>query len=191
MRFRAGPLWRGPARLFAEHRCVMLSRLYDNFLSLLGLSGGVAFGAMALMVGADVVLRNLGLPSMPWLLEVVEYALFIVTFLVAPAVLHQGAHVRVDVLVANLPAGAARIMNMLADLVGLFSTAALCWYGWRVTEAAYVREELIFKELVIPEWWLLMFVPLGSALLAVEFARRLAMPASVPDDQSAGLKDGL
>jgi len=169
----------------------MFFRCYDRLLSLLGLCGGIAFGLMAVMVGADVLLRNLGVPSMPWLLEVVEYALFIVTFMVAPAVLHQGAHVRVDILVVNLPSGAARIVNAIADLIGLGATAALCWYGWRVTEAAYTREELIFKELVIPEWWLLMFVPLGSALLVVEFARRLASPSEQSGAGADALTDGL
>ena len=170
----------------------MLTRIYDRFLASLGLLGGIAFGLMAFMVGADVLLRNLGLPSMPWLLEVVEYALFIVTFMVAPVVLHHGAHVRVDVVVSNLPENAARVVNFAADLIGLLATATLCWYGWRVTEAAFVRGELVFKELVIPEWWLLMFVPLGSALLVVEFTRRLVASGKGADGgETAALQDGL
>lgn len=169
----------------------MFIRVYDRLLALLGLCGGVAFGLMAVMVTVDVLLRNLGVPSMPWLLEVVEYALFVVTFMVAPAVLHQGAHVRVDVVVLSLPASAARVVNMVADLVGLGATALLCWYGWRVTQAAFARGELVFKELVIPEWWLLMFVPLGSALLAVEFARRLVAPDVSEVGPGSVLRDGL
>ena len=168
----------------------MLMRLYDRFLALLGLCGGVAIGLMAVMVSLDVLLRNLGVPSMPWLLEVVEYALFIVTFMVAPWVLNKGAHVRVDVLVANLPGSAARFMNFFANLIGLTATAVLCWHGWRVTEAAFMRGELIFKELVVPEWWLLMFVPLGSLLLVIEFGRRLAS-ATAQADQGDVLQDGL
>lgn len=168
----------------------MLLRLYDRFLALLGLCGGIAIGLMAVTVSADVLLRNLGVPSMPWLLEVVEYALFIVTFMVAPWVLNKGAHVRVDVLVVNLPEGAARLMNFFADLIGLVATAVLCWYGWRVTEAAFMRGELIFKELVVPEWWLLMFIPLGSLLLVIEFARRLASASARPD-QGGALQDGF
>ena len=78
-------------------------RAYAFSLTALGTLGGIVFAAMAVMISLDVVLRNLGISSFPWLLEIVEYALFIVTVMVAPWVLHKGSHVRVDVLVGALP----------------------------------------------------------------------------------------
>jgi len=33
------------------------------------------------------------------------------------------------------------------------------------------RGSMVFKAIVFPEWWVLALVPLGMALLAIEFAR--------------------
>lgn len=169
-----------------------LVAVYDRVLKGLGVFGGLVFGAMAVLVSLDVVLRNLGLVSFPWLLEVSEYALYVTTFLVAPWVLHLGAHVRVDVLFNFLGPTSARMVSFLADLIGLGASAVLGWYGARIAWAAYVRNEFVFKQLVIPEWWLLIVIPVSCTLLTVEFARRLlrgSAPGPKPADRAPS--DGL
>ena len=36
-----------------------------------------------------------------------------------------------------------------------------------------MRGEVLFKELVIPEWWLLIVLPVSSLLMLIEFGRRI------------------
>jgi len=126
------------------------------------------------MITLDVILRNLGLTNFPWLLEVSEYVLFIVTFGAAPWVLHSGSHVRVDLLVTTLPKRAGLGVELLADLLGFTASAILGWHGLRVALDTFSRGDLLYKELVIPEWPLLAVIPASAALLAIEFARRIA-----------------
>ncbi|NMM43041.1 TRAP transporter small permease [Rhodospirillaceae bacterium KN72] len=147
---------------------------YDGFLLCLGYLGGICLGLIAVMVSLDVILRNIGTASFPWLLESVEYALFAVSFLLAPWVLNQGSHVRVDVLVTKLPGKWAHRLDILADTLGFAVCALFTWYGSRVAVKAFERGELIFKELIFPEWWLMAILPVAGILLTVEFARRLA-----------------
>ena len=146
---------------------------YDRFLALCGLMAGLGFAVLALMISVDIVLRNLGILNFPWLLEVSEYVVYIATFLAAPWVLHQSAHVRVDVLLNLVPRGVAIAMEIVADLIGLATSLVFAYYSFRATSASFGSDHLIFKELVILEWPLLAAMPLSGLLLAIEFVRRL------------------
>jgi TRAP-type C4-dicarboxylate transport system permease small subunit len=156
--------------------------VYDRALKGLGVLGGLVFGLMAIMISLDVLLRNMGIVSFPWLLELSEYALYMTTFLVAPWVLRLGSHVRVDILFSFLGPGSTRIVNMVADVLGLAASAALGWYASRITWDAYVLGEVVFKELVVPEWWLLIVIPVSCIFLLIEFLCRLVRG---PDARSA------
>ncbi len=150
-----------------------LERGYERFLELCGTGAGAAIAALALLVSADVVMRNLGLGNFPWLLDLAEYVLYASTFLAAPWVLHRGAHVRVDLLLNALPRRAAVVMETAIDAVGLAVSLVFVYYGAAVTLDSHRLDALVVKELVVPEWRLLVLIPLCASLLAIEFARRL------------------
>lgn len=170
----------------------MVSRAYAGLLKGCGLLAGVAFGVVAALVTLNVLLRNLGVTNFPWLLEVSEYVLYIGTFLAAPWVLRLGAHVRVDLLPGLLPAAGARLVNTVANLLGLACCVVLARHGWNVTWDAFSRGDVMFKEIVIPEWPLLAIIPLSAALLTIEFARRVfGSDTSSHLDGDAGPSDGL
>lgn len=167
---------RSGSRLLAAH---------VRLLETCGLAAGVIIALLALLIALDVTLRALGIVNFPWLIEVAEYALFVSTFLAAPWVLHLGGHVRVDVLVAALPPAAARLADLVANLCGLAVSGVLFWYGGAATLASFGRGSRIANELVLPEWWLLLVIPLSAALLVAGFARRIAS-GSDPGGPAAG-----
>jgi len=143
------------------------------------LEGGAAIaalilGAMALAVTVDVLARNVGLGTLPWVLEVSEYCLPLATFLVAPWLLHRNEHVRLDMLLRALPRPQARALDVSANLIGLAISAVFVVYGVRATLDSARQGSMVYKSVVFPEWWL--FVPVAACfgLLAVEFVRRLA-----------------
>ncbi len=170
-----------------------LSRAYAVLLDGFGLLAGIAFAAVAVLVTVNVILRNLGITNFPWLLEVSEYVLYGGTFLAAPWVLRLGAHVRVDLLPGLLPERPARVVNAAADTCGLVFSLVLARHGLNVTYDAFMRGDMMFKEIVIPEWPLLAVIPLCAAMLAIEFARRLFAGAATDDrrDDSPAPSDGL
>lgn len=158
-----------------------LTAAYERLLMGLGAIAGLMVSTMAVLITADVVLRNIGIANMPWLLEVSEYALYISTFIAAPWVLSLGSHVRVDLVAVSVPAGVARAMELVADLLGLAISATMGWYGFRVVADSFTRGDMLYKELVIAEWWLMAFIPAGAALLAIEFLRRIRRVWRSPD----------
>jgi len=149
------------------------SRWYRGLMAACGAASAVLFGAMALLVCADVLMRNTGLGTLPWAVEGTEYMLMVATFLGAPWLLHQNGHIRIDMLVKSLPAAAARWLDAVTDFLGLAICAVLAWQAVRVAQDAAEQGGLVFKVLVFPEWWLNLPMLAACVLLAVEFARRL------------------
>jgi len=156
----------------------VISKAHAALVGMLGFSAGLALACLAVLITIDVTIRNLGVGNFPWLLEVSEYVLFAATFLAAPWVLRENAHVRVDLLLTALPRAASRLLAGLADALGLAISAVLTWYALRVTADALERGDLIFKELVVPEWPFFLVVVVSGALLIAEFSLRLAKPAT-------------
>jgi len=143
--------------------------LYDRVLQGLAACAAVLLGASALAITLDVVGRNVGLGTLPWILEVSEYVLPLATFLVAPWLLRRNEHVRLDVLLRAWP-----WLHHLTNVIGLAVCAVLVLYGVRTILNSAQQGAMVFKSVVFPEWWLYAPVPLCFTLLSVEFVRRLA-----------------
>jgi len=166
-------------------------RAYSALLDACGFAAGAAITVMAVLVTLNVILRGTGVGNLPWLLEVSEYVLYTATFMAAPWVLRLGAHVRVDLLLAVTPGAAGRVINYVADGAGLVFSLVLARHGFNVASEAFARGDVLFKELVVPEWPLLAVIPASGALLAIEFARRLARPSSEAATTADQPTDGL
>ena len=146
-----------------------MGHLYGAALKGLAAAAALLLGATALAITLDVLARNVGLGTVPWILEVSEYVLPLATFLVAPWLLYRNEHVRLDVLLPAFP-----YLNKVADLSGLAISAILVVYGVRTIVNSAQQGAMVLKSVVFPEWWLYAPVPVCFALLSIEFARRLA-----------------
>lgn len=153
---------------------------YAWLLTCCGFAAGATLFLLALLITLDVLLRNLGLFSSGALLEITEYALFATTFIAAPWVLWLGSHVRVDLMLTQVPPPVARLMEIAADSVGLACSALLGWHGLGVTLETFQRGTLIVKQLVVPEWMLMLFIPVSCLLLVIEFLRRIVVAWRTP-----------
>src|SRR5215813_7647250 len=158
----------------------VLSRCYGAVLDvLMGVAALLVLG-MTLMIGGDVILRNIGRGGLPWSNEVSEYILYLVTLLSAPWLLRRGQHIRVDILLRALPKRLAYGFEWLADLGGFACALYFVVYGWRVAQASYAAGAITLKTLVLPEWWMLAVLPLAFLLVAIEFLFRMHRLAGSP-----------
>lgn len=154
-----------------------ISRAYGRFLAALALGGCAVLFAMMLVIVADVMLRNIAVPGLPrglaWSNEVSELMLYLTTMLVAPWLLRQGQHIRVDILLQAIPARLAWALEWLGDIIGFACCVFIAWYGARAAWASYVDGSLSIKTLVTPEWWSLAPLPVVFVLLAIEMLFRM------------------
>ncbi|WBY02676.1 TRAP transporter small permease subunit [Ramlibacter tataouinensis] len=164
-----------------------LARAWQGLLAGLALAGCAVMFAMMLVIVADVALRNIPLPGLPrglaWSNEVSELMLFLTTMLVAPWLLRQGQHIRVDIVLQALPSRLAWQLEWVGDTIGLAACLFMAWYGTRAAWASWSDGALMIKTLVTPEWWWLAPLPLTFVLLSIEMVlrmRRLAAGARAP-----------
>ncbi|MGJ3264560.1 MAG: TRAP transporter small permease, partial [Salinarimonas sp.] len=153
-------------------------RLLDRGVGLVieafGLLSGAVIAFMALAISAEVLVRALGRPAFGWTLELCEYGLLVVGFLGAPWVLRHSDHIRVDVVLRSVTPRARHGMLIAANTVAAITCFVLAWYATLAAAEAFARGSLLFKNIVVPQWWILSILPVGVVLLGFEFAARIA-----------------
>ncbi len=139
--------------------------------------------AMMLGISAEVLMRIAGGASIPGLIELTEYALFASTFFVAPYLLRTNEHIRVDLVIARLDPGKARIVECgvlgvimaISVITGVIATVLLL--------RSYREGTLVFKDLIFPQWWLDWIIPLSSlAMLLQALELLVALVRKPPGD---------
>jgi len=154
-----------------------LSQRFGRWMSSLALFGCLLLLAMMLIIVADVALRNLAIPGLPlglsWSNEVSELMLYLITMCVAPWLLRQGQHIRVDILLQAIPPRVAWALEWVGDVLGLLCCLVLAWYGTQATWASHAAGSLSIKTLVTPEWRSLAPVPVVFVLLSIEMVFRM------------------
>ena len=151
--------------------------LWGKLLAGLALIGCAVMFAMMMVIVADVALRNVPVPGLPrglaWSNEISELMLYLLTLLVAPWLLRQGQHIRVDILLQALPPRLAWSLEWVGDSIGLACCLFMAWYGTKAAWASWSSGALNIKTLVTPEWWLLAPLPVTFMLLAIEMVFRM------------------
>jgi TRAP-type C4-dicarboxylate transport system permease small subunit len=150
-----------------------LAKAYGRVLEGCGVIAALLVFAMTALIVADVALRNLFNATLPASVELTEYALFYAATFAAPWLLRRGQHIRIDVVIARVPAFAGWIMEILCDLIGLALSLLMSWYGIAMVLRSARGDTLVVKNLIFPEWYVLWPLPLMFLLLSVEFAFRL------------------
>ena len=155
---------------------------FEWLLNALGAAFGIIVGILILLMSADIIIRFFRIGSMPWIIEVVEYALCGGAFLAAPWVLRQSAHVRVDIVVASLPPKVSRRVEQFVDFIGAGISAVLFYYGCLAVLQSWRANAILFKTWWTPEWLVLLPVPVACFLLLVEFVLRFLRVEGVVQD---------
>lgn len=150
------------------------TRLYRGLMAVTAMVSGCLFGLIALVITVDILLRNGGFGNLPWALEASEYALATATFVGAPWVLYKGGHVNIDMLLRVVDARASLLLELLADLLGLLTSALFSVLAIRSALDSWATHSMVYKTLVFPEWWLYVPVVFCFLLLGLEFGRRAA-----------------
>ena len=160
-----------------------LLKAFERILEFFCSVFAVALGALIFLMCLDIAIRNFRIGSLPWLIELTEYALYAGTFLAAPWVLRLGSHVRVDVVLTSVPKRWAVRLEQLVDLVGLCISLVLVYYGALAVWDAWSSNLVARKTWDFEEWLLLLPIPISGLLLAVEFVLRIARVKGVVSDE--------
>jgi TRAP-type C4-dicarboxylate transport system permease small subunit len=140
----------------------------------------IVLSVMALGVSAEVILRMFNYPSIIGLIELTEYGLFISTFFVAPHLLRTNEHIRVDIAMSRVDPAVARRFEygvLLAIIAVSVVTGAV---GTKILINNIRDGTMIFKDLIIPQWWLDWIIPLTSLVMALQALEMLIGQINAP-----------
>ena len=147
-----------------------LDRAVGLVIDGLGLLAGAVLAAITLSIAAEVVLRAAGGAPFGWTLEFAEYGLLVIGFLGAPWVLRHGDHIRIDVVLRGVsPAWRGRLL-LMSNALAAAACALLAFHGTRAAWEAFASGAILFKQVPMPQWIVLSAMPIGTSLLAFEFA---------------------
>ena len=173
-------------------------KAFERFTAVLAAFAAFLVLAMSLWITYDVLSRYFFDFASPWSFDLSEYSLIWITFLGAPWVLLQDRHVRIELLVDILPKNAQRIVGVVVCAVALLSCAILAWRTGIAAMQYYERNVMMPRIWRIPRIWPYCIIPIGSSLLTIAFAFRLALyircddPEALLDEKSsAGQATGL
>jgi len=156
----------------------------DSLIDGLAAIAGIILCALTLLLCFDAVGRTIvrfagdagwGY-TIPWTLDVAEYALYLMTFFGAPWVLRENGHIAVDLLVERLEPNSRRWALIAADTVGTLVCAVLFFYSCRVWWTSFQEGVLIHKTFIFPEWMLLSIAPITFFMMAIIMARHANRP---------------
>jgi len=165
-----------------------IAGIYGKIVEAMGLAVGALVGMIAIMISLNILLRLIGVQTIGWVNEMAEYALYVSALIAAPWVLRLGQHIRIDVLSNILPRKAAFFLDRFVDLLGLAICLTIAYYGTIATISAYESGSAIYKNMIVPEWPVLAFIPVSFFMLSIEFILRLRTDpnAEVKTDAKTG-----
>lgn len=150
-------------------------RLFLPVFTLLAVLAAVAGAAIVILIGVSVVRRHLANAPLYYTEELVGLLMTAAFFLALPLVTLRAEHVRVTIVVANLPAAARRAAAVLAAVFGIafciwFFLLCLPWLEFALSRNLHSE----VARLLLWPWMALL--PLSLALTALALAVRGLAP---------------
>jgi|GEM_PF-678994 len=158
----------------------MLQLMKVHYYAVQILAGFTALCVVFLIVaiGAEAIIRSLGWGYVPGVIDLSEFSLFFIAVLAAPWLLRENKHIRVDIVVANLPSSLRARAEQFIHLVILCVCAVIFYFSCLVLLESWQLQEMVVREVEIPDWWLQWQVPLATLLMTIEMVQRLFFPKS-------------
>ncbi len=136
------------------------------------LSGAILLFSIASVI-VDVVFRLLYKRfSLPWVVEVNEYLLFVLTFFSSVWCLRRGGHIRIDFIYELFSERKQAFLSAITSALGAAACLLFSFYGGYATWYSYVQGTHLFKFLKVPKYAFTLVICVCAFLLAMEFIRR-------------------
>ncbi len=153
-----------------------------------GVVGALILVAMLLIISGGVAMRYLFDNPITWSDQVASYGLVYVTFIGAPRVLARRGHVSVDILEHALAPRGRRWLQVFIGVIGMVYCLAFTALALREVQRLVERKALFFDAFEISQWVVYAVIPLGAALLFLQFVANFIEDLRLlrSHDQAAG-----
>jgi TRAP-type C4-dicarboxylate transport system permease small subunit len=138
-----------------------------------GVAGALILIAMLLIIAIGVLLRYVFNSPITWADQVATYGLVYVTFIGAPRVLALRRHVAVDILESSISPPRQRRLRVFVDVVGTIYCIVFLYLAARELVRVAAGGAEFQDAITVPQWAVYVAIPVGAALLALQFIANL------------------
>jgi TRAP-type C4-dicarboxylate transport system permease small subunit len=145
----------------------ILARIED------GLAGLVLAAVLGVVV-YELTVRGIFGQSNLWTDEMSRVLLIVMTYISAVGLTRDGAHVRVELFTAMLPAKVQIAMEIFSDALCLLFAVSATWLGYKyVQESALFGISFAHSNLPFPLWAAQSIIPIGFGAMSLRLVLRL------------------
>ncbi|NMM45291.1 TRAP transporter small permease [Rhodospirillaceae bacterium KN72] len=131
----------------------------------------------------EIALRYFFLSPTLWTRDTITYFLCATLLLAAPQVARDNTHVAINIFVEMMPQRIkGRMETILALLTGLIS-GGVAWITAQDTIRLFDSNILTLTTIAVPKWWISIFIPIGFALVALQFLSLALDPTRMGHDK--------
>jgi len=149
-----------------------LNTVFDRILDVMAFVAGVLLIFSAFSVCAVILSRYFLNRPMGWMFEINEYILLFMAFLLAAWVLRKEGHVKMDVIIENVPPKIRFVCDVAGSVLGAVVCLVLTWFGMKVTWHLFQNGTLTTTYLRLPKYPFMFVIPFGSFMFMIQFIRR-------------------
>jgi len=148
-------------------------RLFDRLLDLFAVLAGLIVSFVTISVCLGIISRYVFNRPIVWVVEICEYSLLYITFLVAAWVLRQEQHVSLDLVFCRLSAKRQAITSMITSLIAGITFLIITFYGLKVTKSQFDTKYFTPTVLEFPKFAITLIIPVGGFLLLIQIIRKI------------------
>lgn len=162
----------------ARRRASPLLRALDGATQALNVVGSLLIFALTLLVGADVIGRNLAGAPISGVPELVTLSIVAIVFLQAPQALRAGRFTRSEVLIDILRSKApttGKAIETVFDVLAMAVVGVIVYATWPLFVRSWERGDFIgaVGDFTAPTWPVKATILVGGAMLILQFAARI------------------
>lgn len=153
-------------------------RLLDNVTQALNVAGSLLILSLMILVGTDVLGRNLFGAPVSGVPELVTLSIVAIVFLQAPQALRSGRFTRSDAIInalAQRMPNVARAIETLFDLLSMGILGVIVFATWPIFVKSWARSDFIgaIGDFTAPTWPVKATILIGGTMLILQFAARI------------------
>ncbi len=166
-------------------RTSLPERVLDAATQVLNVMGTALIVGLMLLIGGDVVGRNLFDAPIAGVPELVALSIVAIVFLQVPQTLRAGRFTRSDALLGaaiGFAPRTARAMEIVFDLSAIFLLGALLYASWPLFTQSWNNNTFVgaIGDFTAPVWPVKLVICVGTLMLMAQFAARIARLLRAP-----------
>ena len=147
--------------------------VFDRLLDLFAILAGIIISFITVSVCAGILSRYFLNRPISWVVEISEYGLLYITFLVAAWVLKHEQHVSVDLVYSRLSPRSQSIASIFTSMVAGLVFLIVTFYGFKVTKNQFDTKYFTPTILEAPKFAVTLIIPMGTFLMLIQIIRRI------------------